>query len=208
MSLNITSASTSSRVEGKPRQALIFVGGGVLLLFTWLILCAWILAATESWLAPWDIVPLSQRPPVGDWQRALNDYFENRPGAVLPAYVTLATSVLLFLVRLARDHDRASLPLEFATLNLLFVVADIGLVILVWLPDLWLARPRSSLDVGYKRTWPAVVITTVLLLVLLRAQATAWLTKRLRMSVTARVLLVVGLLMLVFMLSALTCLEA
>ena len=50
MSLNITSATTSSRVEGKPRQALIFVGGGVLLLSTWLILCAWILAATESCL--------------------------------------------------------------------------------------------------------------------------------------------------------------
>ena len=62
------------------------------------------------------------------------------------------------------------------------------------LPDLWLAQPRPLLDVGYDRTWPAIAITTCLLLVLFHAQATGWLTRRLRVSVKVQALIIGGLL--------------
>lgn len=173
--------AASSRTRENAQQALIFATGAVLLLLTWVNLYAWIRLMTQVWLAPWCPLPVSQQPPVGTWQRTLNDYFVRLPGAVLPAIVVLATSALLFLTRLVRDRSRAFLPLEFAALNLSFIVAEVVLVLVAhWLPDLWLPQPRPSLDIGYHRTWPETVATTCLLLVLLTAQARGWLKKGLR----------------------------
>jgi hypothetical protein len=163
------------------QQVLIFAAGGVVLLVTWLVLYVWIRIITQVWLAPWCGVPASQQPPVGTWQRTLNDYFARLPGAILPVVIVLTTSAFLFLVRLVRGRNRAFLPLEFAALNLSLMVAYTILVLVTyWLPDLWLPQPRPSPDIGYHRTWPEIVVTTYLLLVLFRAQAGGWLKKWLR----------------------------
>jgi len=189
----------SNHAKGTTRRALIVIGGGMALLGTWWILYMWVSAMTEGWLAPWDLLPVSQRPPLGTWQRTLNDFFEGQPGVTLLAKIVVAASALLFIMRVVRNRNRAFLSLEFATLNLLFIVLDLIVVIPAhWLPSLWLAQPRPPLDAGYHRTWPAIVVTACLLLVLFHAQATGWLTKRLRMSAKVQVLLVGTLLALIF----------
>lgn len=190
----MTLSVASNWTWGNARQALLFVCGGALLLLTWLILYYGIMAATEGWLAPWDTVPVAQRPPVGDWQRSLNDFFEHEPGATLPATVVLATSALLFVVRFARGRHRAILPLEFAALNLLFIVLDFVFVLAARLATaLWLT-PSSPLDVGYHITGPAILITICLLLTLFLFQSIGWSAKWwLRMNAAASVLLVGGL---------------
>jgi hypothetical protein len=47
------------------------------------------LAATEGWLVPWDCVHVSLRPPLGTWERTINDFFEGPPGSFLPIPVPL-----------------------------------------------------------------------------------------------------------------------
>ncbi|MCK4450681.1 MAG: hypothetical protein KAX26_08830 [Anaerolineae bacterium] len=190
--------TTDNSGDGGVRKALIFVGGTLLLLATWYILYIWVAAMTEGWLVPWDTVP--GRPPVGDWQRTVNDFFETRPGAVLPAAIVIGISALLFLIRVVRERNKTFLPLGFAATNLLFSIADTILVIPVHrLPDLWLPKPRPVLDVGYHRTWPAIAVTTILLLVLFWAQWTGWPLKGKRAENT-RLALLTGSLPLVVLL--------
>jgi len=169
------------------------------LLATWWIVYMWVSAMTEGSLAPWDLLPVSQRPPLGNWQRTLNDFFEGQPGVTLLAKIVVAASALLFIVRFASNRNRAFLSLEFATLNLLFIVLDLIVAIPSrWLLDLWLAQPRPPLDAGHHRTWPAIIVTACLLLVLFHAQATGWLTKRLRVRARLQALFVGILLVLIF----------
>ena len=54
------------------------IGGIIMLFTTWYFICLMLLAGTESWLAPWDT--LRFRPPVGTWERTINDFFEGSPG--------------------------------------------------------------------------------------------------------------------------------
>jgi hypothetical protein len=87
-------------------------------------------------------------------------------------------SLLLLLVRLARGRHRAWIPLEFATLNLLFMMAFVLLEIVAILLDMGLRWLLPGL--GYLPTWPVVVVEVGLLLALLGAQAGGWLRGWLR----------------------------
>jgi hypothetical protein len=52
------------------------------------------------------------------------------------------------------------------------MLADTVLGILAHqLPDLWLPKPRPPIDVGYHRTWPALLVTVVLLVILFLVQS-------------------------------------
>jgi hypothetical protein len=65
--------------------AVLAVG---LLLFSWFACYLWIMAMTEGWGAPWDTTSI--RPPVGHWQRTINDFFESGVGMFLPTVIFLA----------------------------------------------------------------------------------------------------------------------
>ncbi len=149
----------------------VFIGGLVLLAGTWFFLFIWIAAMTEGTLAPWDVAP--GRPPLGTFERSLNDFFEGAPGVYLPAALVIAASACLFIARLTRPDNKTWLPLEFAATNLAFVVAFTILAIpLHYLPNLWLPQPRPAIDAGYHRTWTGILAEAILLLVLLRVQYT------------------------------------
>jgi hypothetical protein len=148
----------------------LFLGGMLFLVGTWYFLLLWIMGMTEGWLVPWDTVP--GRPPLGTWQRTVNDFFEVPPGAILLAIVVVTISVIIFVARVAQAEHRAWLPLTFAATNLVFMLADTVLAILAHqLPDLWLPKPRPPIDVGYHRTWPALLVTVVLLVILFLVQS-------------------------------------
>jgi hypothetical protein len=162
--------TVNKRVKWPAQKAGLFLGGTLFLAGTWYFLFLWIMGMTEGWLVPWDVVP--GRPPLGTWQRTVNDFFEHPPGAILPAVVVITMSASIFVVKVAQARRKAWLPLTFAATNLIFMLADTVLAILAHqLPDLWLPKPRPPIDVGYHRTWPALVLTVVLLAILFLAQA-------------------------------------
>ena len=136
---------------------------------TWLFLGLWLAAMTEGWLVPWDSAP--GRPPIGISARTINDFFEGTPGAILPCTLFVLASASIFALRLTRSDRRTQLPLFFAVSNLiLVVVATLVAIFAHQLPDLWLSQPRPTPDLGFHQTWPAIVMTSILLTSLLVAQ--------------------------------------
>jgi hypothetical protein len=168
--MSVRTADSIVRWKSPGREA--FIGGTVLLVGTWFLLSLFVLAVTEGRLVPWDCVHVSSRPPLGTWQRTANDFFEGPPGSFLPALGFVLVSVALFLVGTLRTRRRTLLPWALAAANLAFVLADVLLLgVADRVPMLRLPEPRPAIDVGYHRTWPAILITAVLALVLFLVQA-------------------------------------
>lgn len=168
----MSSRMVDSMVGWKPPGRAVFIGGTVLLVGAWFLSTFFILVATEAWLVPWDCVHVSLRPPLGSWERTVNDFFEGPPGSFLPALGFMLVSVALFLVGTLRTRRRTLLPGALAATNLAFVLADVLLLdVADRLPIRRLPEPRPLIDVGYHRTWPAVLITAVLALGLFLVQA-------------------------------------
>ena len=118
-------------------------------------------------LAPWSMFP-ELAPPVGTWQRTLNDFFDQAPNAYLPAIGAVGISLGLFIMgafRAARNSRWGTFPLVFAATHLAFVAIEFLLAVVgvYQLPDLWLPQPRTMPDIGYHRTWPLLLITLILL---------------------------------------------
>jgi hypothetical protein len=151
------------------KRVALLVSGIILLSGTWYALFRFIAGVTEGWLAPWDTWP---HPPLGTWERTVNDFFETYPGAFLPSSAVILASAALFVLRMTRSEDKVLLPWLFAVTNLLFIVVDAVLAIFAHqLPNLWLPQPRPEIDIGYHYTWPAFVVTVFLLILLFIAQA-------------------------------------
>ncbi len=146
------------------------IGGGLLLIITWAIIFMMMAAFTEGWLAPWDTQRF--RPPPGTWERMVNDFFERVPGSVMPALSIILISSALYIYSLFKFQHKTKLTWMFVSINLLFIGIEAILAPLAHqLPDLWLSQPRPLIDVGYHRTWPAVVATIILLIFLFVIQA-------------------------------------
>lgn len=151
-------------------KMLIHIVGLVSLGATWYTCWMWFALITEGWLVPWDTTPM--RPPVGTRERTINDFFEIPPGAYLPATLFLATNVALFAMRFRSATNKTWLPLLFAMTNVIFLGTAILFGILARVsPDLWLSQPRPPLDVGFHRTWFAILIIAILVGVLFTVQA-------------------------------------
>jgi len=57
----------------------------IFLFISWFVIFMMIAAVTEGGLAPWDTTRF--RPPLGAWERTLNDFFEGGLGARLGGFV-------------------------------------------------------------------------------------------------------------------------
>jgi hypothetical protein len=174
----MTFQTTASRTKESARQGALLVIGTLLLLLTWLLLYVAMLSVTEGWLHAWSAVPLSLPPPLGAWQRTLMDSSDRLAVLWRPENLALGISQLLLAWRLIRGPHRAWIPLEFASLNLLFFVAFMvaGIFVLLML-DLWASRPYTPPEIGYRRLWPEFIVETCLLFLLFAGQARGWLRK-------------------------------
>jgi len=151
------------------RKTVLFFCGIIALVGTWFFLWIWLAAATEGWLVPWDTAP--GRPPVGTIARTVNDFFEVAPGAILPSTFFVLVSAILFVLRFTRTGNKVSLLFFFAVSNFIFGVLAILLTSVAHqLPHLWLSQPRPRLDIGFHQTWPAIVITAILIIFLFAVQ--------------------------------------
>jgi len=104
----------------------------LVLAFSWMFLFSVIGFATWS-LAPYDTSWYnywgwpSDSPLPGSWQRSLNSFFEEPPGSVLPAVLSVGASIAFFTIAFRRARDltaaRLWLVLSFAVTNLVIGAA-------------------------------------------------------------------------------------
>jgi len=143
----------------------LLVGGVFALALTWFLLFWFVTLTTGRLLAPWDQWA-GFAPPPSTWQRQLNDFFRQDTYQYLTALLIVGISGILFLAGMLTKtrYERSKLPLAFAFTNLTYLVFAFLILILAGrLPDLWLPQPRPSIDVGYHRTWPEILLQGVLL---------------------------------------------
>ncbi len=150
-----------------------FLGGMALLAGTWYFLFPWIAFIHAGVFVPWDDFG-DLRPPVGTWERSTNDFFDvlfDIPlGSTLPLSGLIGISVAILLMGMDRSQDKEVVPFFLSLFNILhFAFLFLSVFIGRQLPLLWLARPRPEIDLGYHRSWPAIVLTiavTVLIFLL------------------------------------------
>ena len=135
-----------------------------LLIFSWFACYLWIMGLTEGWGAPWDTTSI--RPPVGHWQRTINDFFESGIGVYLPTVVFLAISFMLYTRTLVRTQAVRTTSLVFGVTNLVALIALTAIVIPV---QIFLIRTPTYLtpeDWSYwgdfRREWPLTLIALLL----------------------------------------------
>ena len=145
------------------------IGGFFLLLGTWYIITLMLSAFTEGWLAPWDTQ--ETRPPLGTWERSVNDFFEGVPGSLLPSLIILCISITLYIYGRRKSVNKIKFTWIFALINLLFLLLEVVFVTLVFqFPGVWPLQ-YPALNSAYQRVLPAILITIILLIFLVLAQS-------------------------------------
>lgn len=174
----------SSQQSGLTAVKSLFAGGVAagILVFSWCVYYVWMMALTEGWGAPWDTAPI--RPPAGDWQRTLNDFFEAAPGMYLPTVVFLGASGLLFLLTLVRTRAFRITSFTFGITNLIALAALMALVIPM---QIFLIRTPAHLtpqDWSYwgdfTREWPLTLVALIVFagLFIIQPRLTGYLVRR------------------------------
>lgn len=158
VTVNMENQGASHRVGGGAGDLVSLVACVAFLAATWYVLFIVTAAMVESLLVPWDLVYVEDRPPLGSWDRTVNDFFEGQPGSVLPSGAIIAASAGLFVLRARRAARRDRLAVVFAATNLLslpmsLLLMNVGYAISSQL----FPQPHVPFDVGFHRTaFPAV----------------------------------------------------
>lgn len=135
-----------------------------LLVFSWFACYLWIMMLTEVWGAPWDTAPI--RPPIGHWQRSINDFFESGIGAYLPTAIFLVISILLYIRTLTHTQNVQITSFVFGITNLvaLATLTAIAIPIQVFLTrtPIYLTPEDWSYWGDFRREWPLTLVALVL----------------------------------------------
>jgi MFS family permease len=149
-SLTLDGPAMSGRKPGG--RVLIRTVAAVALALSWWGVLVVVNFLTEIWLVPWDTWAEPVRPPVGAWQRAVNDFFESGIGARLPALMLIGSGALALLARLRAGYRTDFAPWLITTANLLVIL--VGLAVLVVTGQ---SRPSTPEEIGYRYTWPGIL---------------------------------------------------
>lgn len=125
------------------------------LLLSWLPLFLFLMLLTEGWGAPWDTTAI--RPPVGHWQRTLNDFFEFGIGAYLPTLIFFCAHFLICSHKV-RTEELHIIPWALGSTNLLALFA---LLIVITIPIAFIPDVPAHLTPAdweswgdFRREWP------------------------------------------------------
>ncbi len=143
-----------------------------LLIFSWFACFVWITALTEGWGAPWDTAPI--RPPLGHWQRTINDFFESGIGVYLPVALFMTTSFLSYGRTVIRTKSVSKTSFAFGGSNLV----ALAILIVITIPvQLFLMRTPAHLTPeewsywgDFRREWPLILMGIILFASLLWKQ--------------------------------------
>jgi hypothetical protein len=155
----------TSEFRAEPSMMLLgicFVGA------TWLFMLMAIGLISELVLAPWDIVSDAYRPPLGTWERALNDSFENGLLGQLLFLILYGSQIGFITFGLIRFH-KSTLLTYFALINGAFILLCLLLLLSPFAPG----SPQNMADIaqiGYHRTMPGVIAFFIAVLAFLAVQ--------------------------------------
>lgn len=143
-----------------------------ILIFSWFACYLWIMGMTEGWGAPWDTTPI--RPPIGHWQRSINDFFESGIGMYLPTAIFLTISLLMYIRTLISTQAIRTASFVFGITNFIALVALIAIVVpiqifLIHTPT-YLTPEDWSYWGGFRREWPLTLMALVLFVSLFLVQ--------------------------------------
>ncbi len=143
----------------------LIIASGVVMLFSYFLLFWYVSLTVGRVLGPWDQW-MAYAPPLGSWQRQLNDFFSQDIHQHALAFIVTGMSMAIFLVGAFRRRAAMlyKLALFFASTNLLFLLIDVATVIL-------LAGLRADERIGYRQISPDLLTTFALLVMLFWAQA-------------------------------------
>lgn len=164
--------TTTVRQSQWPQRITIVAAIG-LLIVSWFFAYIWLMALTEGVLVPWDTTTI--RPPHGNWQRTVNDFFEAGIGAYLPSLTFLVVNAALFTWGARRAKRIAWLATAFALTNVgafvLLLPLSLALQSFVHATPPQL-RPDDWRYLGdFARTWPLVVVGIAMVVALSAGQA-------------------------------------
>lgn len=139
------------------QQILASITGIIILIITWIFLFGLISLNTEAFLVPYDTVPTTERPILGNYERSINDFFETSPGAELPAIIFITISIIIYIIRYLREKNKInySLHWEFATINGLYLFSN--MVVVIMINQLFCNKLCSM---GFN--WPVIIAMVVL----------------------------------------------
>ena len=165
-----------SRSLSQPIQQVSKVLALGLLIFSWFACYLWIMGMTEGWEAPWDTAPI--RPPIGHWQRSINDFFESGIGVYLPTAIFLAINVLLYTRTLIDTQDLRTTSFVFGITNFAALIALIAIVIPIQVFLICTPAYLTSADWSYwgnfRREWPLTLVALVLFISLFVVPPKSW----------------------------------
>ena len=144
---------------------IFFALGIVLLLGMWAVLYWSESLFTESHLVGYYCCVTGQDlPDPGTLERAASDFFQTSPGMHLPPLIFVAANVGIFVVSVwyARRRNCWWLPFLFITFSIMYLLVDLGLVIVSWSISDQLVGPQTSPYKGYHRTWYGIILHLML----------------------------------------------
>lgn len=162
----------SAELRGRFIGRAVDLAAVTLVLVSWLAAWFWLLLLTEGWLAPWDTAPI--RPPSGDWQRTVNDFFESGWGAYLPTVVFLGASALPCLRSVLQTGDLRTTSLVYggtrlaALAGVLFTALLLQTLVISTPPNL--GPDAWSYWGDFRREWPLSLAAVVIFAAMFVAQ--------------------------------------
>jgi len=137
-----------------------------LLLFSWIALYQWGNISIGAY-APYENTPPTRRPPLGTWQRHLNDFFCRKPMNHSLSYVLIAIALgftIYAIWKLYRHKDILwTTLLKLSLGNLALVV--LSAVAVLYLPtsvEIRLLKPQGQYRPGYEFTYEYIVLDIVM----------------------------------------------
>ncbi|NJO82256.1 MAG: hypothetical protein HC828_05235, partial [Blastochloris sp.] len=123
----------------------------IVLLLSWILVFYLLTFFTELTLVPYDTMLISDRPPIGTWQRTLNDFFERPPASYLPSMVFLTAS---FMISWPIIRQGTAECLRLAGINVVYIMVlfittmILGVVRLIVFPALDPQSYEGSIVLG------------------------------------------------------------
>lgn len=138
----------------------------------WFVGYLWLMGMTEGLGAPWDIAPV--RPPLGHWQRTLNDFFESAPGMYLPTIIFFGVEICLYMYTVIRTQTVKIASLVFG----LSIIVAMNVNVLIALPirQFFIRIPAHLTPADwlyhgdFRREWPLSLVGLAIIVILFWVQ--------------------------------------